>query len=321
MNTLEEGKRVFDLEIEALKKTRDALDDTFVQILELVTNCNGKVIITGMGKPGHIAAKIAATFASLGTPSFCLHPGEAMHGDLGMVSENDVVIAISYSGESDEIVKILPNIKIIGAVLIGITGNKNSTLAHASDIVQILPDFKEACYLGLAPTSSTTSALCYGDALAVVASGVYGFKDADFGKLHPAGSLGKKLILKVNDLMAKGTDIPVVKTGTFLMDAIPVMSKKGLGMISIVDDNNKLTGIITDGDLRRIIERHVDIYSETVENVMVKDPKRTTPDRLAVEALHYIKKNSINNLPVVDINNCLVGSITWQQIVKAGIVS
>lgn len=321
MDKLAEGKRVFEIEIEALEKTKDVLDETFVQILNLVTNCSGKVIITGMGKSGHIAAKLAATFASLGTPAFRLHPAEAMHGDLGMISENDIVIAISFSGESDEIVKILPNIKMIGAVLVGITGNPNSSLAQASDIVQVLPEFEEACYLGLAPTSSTTSVLCYGDALAVVASGIYGFKDSDFGKFHPAGSLGKKLILKVDNLMAKDEDIPVVKIGTLLMDTIPIMSKKGLGVVSIVDEDNKLVGIITDGDLRRIIEKHIDIYSEIVDNVMVKNPKRTTPDKLAVDALHYIKKKSINNLPVVDEDNRLVGTITWQQIVKAGIVT
>ncbi len=321
MDKLAEGRRVFDIEIQALEKTRDALDNTFVKILDLVTKCTGKVIITGMGKPGHIAAKLAATFASLGTPSFSLHPGEAMHGDLGMICDNDIVIVISYSGESDEIVKILPNIKMIGSILVGITGNANSTLAHASDIVQVLPKFEEACYLGLAPTSSTTVALCYGDALAIVASGIYGFRDVDFGRYHPAGALGKKLILKVNNLMAKNNDVPVVKLGTLLMDAIPVMSQKGLGVISIVDNANKLVGIITDGDLRRIIEKHTDIYSELVDNVMIKNPKKTTPDRLAIEALHFIKKNSINNLPVVDPDNKLVGTITWQQIIKAGIVA
>ena len=204
MDKLAEARRVFDIEIGALEKTKEVLNDTFVQILDLITNCTGKVIVTGMGKPGHIGTKIAATFASLGTPSFFLHPGEAMHGDLGMISANDVVVAISYSGESDEIVHILPNIKMIGATLVGITGNEKSSLAEASDIVQVLPKFNEACYLGLAPTSSTTTVLCYGDALAVVASGIYGFKDVDFGKFHPAGSLGKKLILKVNDLMTKG---------------------------------------------------------------------------------------------------------------------
>lgn len=321
MDRLLEGKKVFDTEIAALEKTRDSLDDTFLKILDLVVNCEGKVIITGMGKPGHIAAKLAATFSSLGTPSFRLHPAEAMHGDLGMVSSNDIVIAISYSGESDEIIKILPNIKMIGATLVGITGNPNSTLANASDVVQVLPKFEEACYLGLAPTSSTTAVLCYGDALAVVASGIYGFKDADFGKFHPAGSLGKKLILKVNDLMAHESEVPAVKSGTLLMDAIPVMSKKGLGIVSIVDDGNKLLGIICDGDLRRIIERKVDIYSVTVNEVMIKNPKTIRKERLAVDALHFIKKHSINNLPVVDENDVLVGTITWQQIVKAGIVA
>ncbi len=321
MDKLAEGKRVFDIEIDALQKTRDVLDETFVHILDLVVGCQGKVIITGMGKPGHIAGKLAATFASLGTPSFRLHPAEAMHGDLGMVSANDVVIAISFSGESDEIVKILPNIKMIGATLVGITGNPKSTLAQASDIVQVLPEFTEACYLGLAPTSSTTSILCYGDALAVVASGIYGFKNADFGKLHPAGALGKKLILKVDDLMAHGDEIPYVKTGTLLMAAIPIMSKKGLGIVSIVDDENNLKGIICDGDLRRIIEKKIDIYTVAVDDVMIVEPETTTKDRLAVEALHFIKSRSINNLPVVDENGKLVGTITWQQIVKSGIVA
>lgn len=321
MNKLAEGKRIFDIEIEALQKTRDALDNTFVQILDLVVECHGKVIITGIGKSGHIAAKIAATFASLGTPSFRLHPAEAMHGDLGMISANDVVIAISFSGESDEIVKILPNIRIIGAILVGLTSNSASTLAQASDIVQILPKIDEACYLGLAPTSSTTSVLCYGDALAVVASGVYGFRDADFGKFHPAGALGKKLILKVDNLMSSGNDVPLVTSGTLLMDAIPVMSKKGLGIVSVVDDDNKLLGIICDGDLRRIIEKKIDIYSVAVNEVMIKNPKTIKREKLAVDALRFIKSHSINNLPVVDDNNIVVGTITWQQIIKAGIVS
>lgn len=320
MDKLTEGKRVFDIEIEALRKTRDSLDDTYLKILDLITGCTGKVIITGMGKPGHIAAKLAATFASLGTPSFRLHPAEAMHGDLGMVSSNDIVIAISFSGESDEITRILPNIKMIGATLIALTGNSNSTLAKAADLVQVLPKFDEACYLGLAPTSSTTAALCYGDSLAVVASGIYGFKDENYALFHPAGSLGKKLILKVEDLMAKGDDLPIVLSGTLLMDAITVMSQKGLGIISVVDTNNRLLGIICDGDLRRIIEKHVDIYSVVVDDVMIKNPKCVNKEKLAVDALRFIKHYSINNLPVVDTKNILVGTITWQQIVKAGIV-
>lgn len=319
MDKLAEGRRVFDIEIDVLKKTRDALDETFVKILDLVTSCKGKVIITGMGKPGHIAAKLAATFASLGTPSFCLHPGEAMHGDLGMISENDVVIAISYSGESDEIVKILPNIKMIGATLIGITGNANSTLAHTSDIVQILPKFREACYLGLAPTSSTTSVLCYGDALAVVASGVYGFKDADFGKFHPAGALGKKLILKVDDLMANGTNNAKVHVNVTLKDAIVELSKKGLGVVSIVDDKDTLLGVITDGDLRRQLEKEADIYSLKVENVMTKTPITIQTGKLAVEALNILKRKNISCMPVI-ADSKIIGTIRLQDIVGVGIV-
>lgn len=321
MDRLAKGRSVFDIEIAALEMTRDILDDTYLQILDLITSCTGKVIVTGMGKPGHIAAKLAATFASLGTPAFHLHPAEAMHGDLGMVSANDVVIAISFSGESDEIVRILPNIKMIGAKLVGLTGNPKSTLARTADVVQILPKFEEACYLGLAPTSSTTAALCYGDSLAVVASCVYGFSNENYALFHPAGSLGKKLILKVDDLMAHNEEIPKVETGALLMDAIPVMSKKGLGIISIVDETDYLLGIICDGDLRRVIEKHIDIYNVTIDEVMIKEPKTTTKDRLAVDALHFIKKHSINNLPVVDEKGILVGTITWQQIVKAGIVA
>jgi arabinose-5-phosphate isomerase len=319
MDKLAEGKRVFDLEIEALIKTRDALDETFVRLLDLVTNCRGKVIITGMGKPGHIAAKLAATFASLGTPSFHLHPAEAMHGDLGMISENDIVIAISLSGESDEIVKILPNIKMIGATLIGITGNSNSSLAQASDIVQVLPRFEEACYLGLAPTSSTTAVLCYGDALAVVASGIYGFKNADFGKFHPAGSLGKKLVLKVDDLMVKDEKNAIVHVHVALKDAIIELSKKGLGAVAVVDDRNKLLGIITDGDLRRQLEKGADVYDMRVEEVMTVSPVTIRKNKFAVEAMKLMKTRNISCLVVVE-DNSVVGTIRLQDIIGIGII-
>lgn len=319
MDRLLEGKKVFDTEIVALEKTRDALDDTFLKILDLVVNCEGKVIITGMGKPGHIAAKLAATFSSLGTPSFRLHPAEAMHGDLGMVSANDVVIAISFSGESDEIVRILPNIKMIGATLVGITGNPNSTLAKASDVVQVLPKFEEACYLGLAPTSSTTAVLCYGDALAVVASGIYGFKDVDFGKFHPAGSLGKKLILKVDDLMAKGNKNAKIFENGSLKDAIIELSKKGLGVVSIVDTDNKLLGIITDGDLRRQLETGVDIYSLKVHDVMTRKPYTIDSSQFAVEALKIMKNKNISCLPVT-CNGFLVGTLRLQDVIGVGII-
>lgn len=318
MDKLAEGKRVFDIEIEALKNTRDALNDTFVRILDLVTECEGKVIITGMGKPGHIATKLAATFASLGTPSFCLHPAEAMHGDLGMVSEKDVVIAISYSGESDEIIRILPNIKMIGATIVGITGNVKSTLAQASDIVQVLPKFDEACYLGLAPTSSTTAVLCYGDALAVVASGVYGFKDADFGKFHPAGSLGKKLILKVDDLMAKDKSNAKVPFDSTLKEAIIELSKKGLGVVYIVDDDT-LLGVITDGDLRRQLEKGADVYSLKVQDVMTTNPTTIVSGKLAVVALNVMREKNISCLPIMS-NEKVIGTIRLQDIIGVGIV-
>ncbi|WP_370770949.1 SIS domain-containing protein [Eubacterium ramulus] len=319
MDKLAEGKRVFDIEIEALEKTRDALDETFVKILDLVTECTGKVILTGMGKPGHIAKKLAATFASLGTPAFCLHPAEAMHGDLGMIAENDVVIAISYSGESDEIVKILPNIKMIGATLVAITGNEKSTLAQAADITQVLPKFDEACYLGLAPTSSTTAVLCYGDALAVVASGIYGFKNADFGKFHPAGSLGKKLILKVDDLMSKEEKNAVIEEKATLKDAIIELSKKGLGVVSIVDQDKKLLGVITDGDLRRQLEKGVSIYDMYAEDVMSVKPITMQSGKLAVEALKVMKEKNISCLPILD-GEKIVGTIRLQDIIGAGII-
>ncbi|MCR4695280.1 MAG: KpsF/GutQ family sugar-phosphate isomerase [Pseudobutyrivibrio sp.] len=317
---LKEARKVFDKEIAALEKTRDALDDTYLQILDTITKCQGKLIVTGMGKPGHVAQKLAATFSSLGTPSFCLHPGEAMHGDLGMISENDVVLAMSYSGESDEIIDILPNIKMIGATLIALTANANSTLAKAADIVQVLPHFEEACYMGLAPTSSTTAELCYGDSLAVVASGIYGFTEQDFGKFHPAGALGKKLILKVRDLMANDGNIPSVPVHSTLMEGIAEISRKRLGLVSVVDDEGKVCGVITDGDIRRFVEKRVDLYNTDIDEVMTKTPKTVEADKLAIEALVFMKKANIISLPVVDNDNKLIGTITWQQIVDAGIV-
>ena len=258
---ISEGKRVIESEIVALQRLSDSLGDCFVSMLKEIVTCDGKIVVTGMGKPGHIAKKLAATFSSLGTPSFCLHPGEAMHGDLGMIEKGDIVLAISYSGESDEIVQILPNIKMIGARIFALTGNPKSTLASAADLVQVFPEFDEADYLGLAPTSSTTAELAFGDALAVTAAKVQGFRDSDFGRFHPAGSLGKKLILRVGDLMAKKDDIPEVPCGTLLIDAIKVLSKKKQGIVLVVDGNRRLKGVVTDGDLRRLIERRVDLYS------------------------------------------------------------
>lgn len=314
-----EAKRVFDTEIEALEKVKNGLNLVFNSIVEEILRCHGKVIITGMGKPGHIARKLSATFASLGIPSFFLHPAEAMHGDLGMVDDKDIVIAISYSGESDEIVRILPNIKLLGAKIIGITGNSKSTLAKCSDIVEVFPEFDEACFLGLAPTSSTTCALVYGDALAVVASQINDFKDVDFGKRHPAGSLGKKLVLKVDDLMAKGEDLPVVSTLSHLSEAIQEISNKHLGAVLIEDAEGDLLGIITDGDLRRAMAKHVDIYSMTVQEVMTFYPKTIEVGSLAYDALLKVKEYDVNCLAVVD-GEKPIGLITWKDIINAGIV-
>ena len=320
MDVINEGKKVFDIEIEALKKTRDSLGESFIEILEAIRNCHGKVIITGMGKPGHIATKVAATFSSLGVPSFFLHPGEAMHGDLGMIQDNDVVIAVSYSGESDEILGILPNIKMIGPKLIGVTANKDSTLAKACDIVHVLPKFEEACSLGLAPTSSTTATLCFFDALAVVNSNLNHFSEQDFGKYHPAGALGKKIILRVENLMNKGEKNSLIKENAPLKDAIIELSKKGLGAVTVIDDNNNILGIITDGDLRRQLEKGSDIYSLKIKNVMKVNPYTISPDALAIDALKEMKKLNVSCLVVAE-NNKAVGTIRIQDIIGVGIVA
>lgn len=319
MDRLFEGKKVFDLEIEALKRTRDCLDYVFEEILDLITACSGKVITIGVGKPGHIAAKMASTFASLGTPAFHLHPAEAMHGDLGMIAANDIVIMISYSGESDEIVKIIPNIKLIGATIVAVTGNKDSSLSKYADIVQVLPQFEEACYLGLAPTSSTTVEMCYGDALAVVASGIYGFKSADFGKFHPAGALGKKAILKVDDLMIHGKANAIVSDNATFKEVIIELSKKGLGIVSVVDADGKLRGVVTEGDLRRLLEQGVDIYSLKVQEIMSNTPKTIKSGRMAVEALSIMRENNISSIPVIK-DSLVIGTIRLQAIIGAGIV-
>ncbi len=320
MNIIDEGKRVFDTEIQALIKTRDILDSTYEKIVEAIYDCKGKLIITGVGKPGHIATKLVATFSSLGTPSFYLHPGEAMHGDLGMISNEDLVLAMSFSGESDEIIQILPNIKLIGAPIIAITANSESTLAKAADLVQVLPQFDEACYLGLAPTSSTTVELCYGDSLAVVLSEIYGFDAVDFGKFHPAGALGKKLILKVKDLMTTGDKIPIINFDSSMKDAILELSKKGVGAVIVLDSDNSFLGLITDGDLRRQLEKEVDIYSLKVEQIMTSHPITITENKLAVEALNLMKDNDIACLPVIEGDKA-VGIIRIQDIIRAGIVS
>ena len=320
MDSLEMAKQVFNTKIDALCAMRDALDDVFVQVVDLITDCKGKVILTGMGKPGHICSKMAATFASLGTPSFCLHPAEAQHGDLGMIASNDVVIAISYSGESEEVIRLLPNIRLIGAKIVAITTNANSTLAKNCDVLQLLPPFEEACYMHLAPTSSTTVELVYGDALAVVAAKRYGFTEQNFSLFHPAGALGKKLILTVKSLMATDAANGVVKISTSIEDAIVEMSTKQLGMVCIVDDEQNLCGLITDGDLRRALHDKIDIYSLETKDIMTKTPHHISEDAMAVEALQMMKEKKISCLPVLSEDGKLVGSITLPMLINAGLV-
>jgi arabinose-5-phosphate isomerase len=318
IDILSESKYVFETEVNAINLVKNALDERFVRIVELISNCTGKVIVTGMGKPGHVSRKIAATMSSLGTSSFFLHPAEALHGDLGMISANDIVIAVSYSGESDEITRILPNIKIIGATLIGITGNQNSSLIKYSDYSFVFPKFKEACSMNLAPTSSTTVEMVLGDALAVCLSKIYGFHEKNYALYHPAGSLGKKLLIKVNDIMHSGDKNAVVKEGTKLKDAIIEMSSKAIGIINIVNKENELIGVFTDGDLRRMFTREVNVYDLSVDDVMIKTPIYIEDDMLAVDALKMMKDNNISALPIIR-DNKLIGTARVNDILGVGI--
>lgn len=319
-DVIAEAKSIFDKEIEALEKTRDAIGGDFETIIRLVLSCRGKVILTGMGKPGHIGAKMAATFASLGTPAFFMHPAEAMHGDLGMVEEKDVVILLSYSGESEEVTRLLPVLEEIGCTTVAITGKEKSTLARMCQYHFFFPAFEEACFMHLAPTSSTTALLVLGDALAVVASRAKHYTKEDFGMHHPAGALGKKLLVKVSDLMHTGKDNAVVLCGSSLRSAIVEMSAKGLSMVTIVDEGNTLRGIITDGDLRRMLERGVDVYNETIDNVMTRTPKWIDSREMAVNALQCMSDRKITGMPVLDDDRKVVGSVLMQDIYKAGIV-
>lgn len=320
VNVIEEAKHVFDVEIEALLKTKEALNDDFKNILDLIIRCNGKVIITGMGKPGHIGTKIAATLASLGTAAFFMHPAEAMHGDLGMVEEKDVVILMSYSGESEEIIRLLPVLCEIGCLTVAITGNPKSSLAKECQYHFYFPEFEEACYMHLAPTSSTTALLVLGDALAVVSSKAKNYTKEDFGLHHPAGALGKKLIVKVCDLMHSGNQNAVVDINSSLQDAIIEMSSKGLSMVTVVNEHQEVRGIITDGDLRRMLQKGIDVYHVLINDVMTKNPKWIDSREMAVNALQQMSDMHITCMPVLDENHIVVGSILMQDIFKAGIV-
>lgn len=317
---LSEAKNVFDKELLALNKTRDALGADFVRIVELILDCRGKVILAGIGKPGHIGSKIAATLSSLGTPSFFMHPGEAMHGDLGMVTKDDVVILMSYSGASEEVLRLMPALQEIGCVTVAITGNPKSTLAGECRYHFIFPEFEEACYMHLAPTSSTTALLVLGDALAVVAAKLRNYTKEDFGLHHPAGALGKKLLMKVENIMHSGSANAVIPEGSSLRKAIIEMSAKGLSMVTVVDGEMGLKGIITDGDLRRMLEKGVDVYNACVDDYMTRTPKWIDSREMAVNALQRMSDMRITCMPVLNEDQKVIGAILMQDIFKAGIV-
>lgn len=320
-DVIKAAQSVIETEIVALTKTKLALDEEFCQIIDLIFHCRGKLVITGIGKPGHIGCKMAASFASLGTPSFYLHPSEAMHGDLGMLGKEDIVMLLSYSGESNEVTALLPVIKEIGCETIAITGKADSTLSKQCKYRFIFPHFEEACYLHLAPTSSTTALLALGDAMAVVLSKLRNYTREDFGLHHPAGALGRKLLIKVADIMHKESDNAVVKKGCSLKNAIVEMSSKGLSMVTIVDDEDILAGILTDGDLRRMLEHGVDVYSVCIDDVMTKSPMFIDYHEMAVDALQFMNDKHITSLPVVDENKHVIGAILMQDIMKAGITN
>ena len=303
-----------------MRRLADRIDGQFEHAMTMILGCRGRVVVSGMGKSGHIARKIAATLASTGTPAFFLHPGESSHGDLGMITQDDVVIALSNSGESAEITTILPLIKRRGAKLIGMSGNPASTLARESDAHLNAAVDKEACPYNLAPTASTTAALAMGDALAIALLDARGFTQEDFARTHPGGSLGRKLLVHVRDVMHEGEKLPVVGESASLKDALLEMTRKGLGMTAIVDGAGRLTGIFTDGDLRRTLEKSVDVHMAKIADLMTRNPKSIGPDRLAVEAVERMQELKINGLLVVDAGQKPVGALNMHDLLKAGVV-
>jgi len=314
------AKKVIQLEAEAISALESRLDDNFSKACDVLLKCSERVIVTGMGKSSYIGGKIAATLASTGTPAFFVHPGEASHGDLGMITQKDVVIAISNSGETPEILTILPLIKHLNVPLISMTGNISSTLSKAADVNLDVSIKEEACPLGLAPTSSTTAALVMGDALAITLLQARGFTAVDFARSHPGGRLGKRLLLKVSDLMKSGNDMPIVDGTVTVSDALMEMSKKSLGMTMVIDKKSqKLLGIYTDGDLRRTLDKNLDIRSILVEKVMTKNPKVIQADKLAVEALKIMEDFRITALVSVDDHHVPQGVIHMHDLLKAGV--
>ncbi len=319
---LELARNVLDIEAEAVRALRARLGEAFLQAHRLMLQTKGRVVVTGMGKSGHVGNKIASTLASTGTPAFFMHPAEASHGDLGMITADDVVIAISYSGESEEIGRILPLIKRRGARVIAITGRPQSTLAKEADVHLDAAVEKEACPLNLAPTASTTATLALGDALAVALLAARGFASDDFAQHHPGGALGRKLLVHVCDIMRKGDQLPRNAPEDLLLpNALDEMSRKGIGMTCVVDRDDRLLGIYTDGDLRRTLEKHDNIRSLTVGEVMTKAPRSIGADRLAAEAAQVLEKHTLGGrLVVVSPEGRLVGALTFHDLLAAGVV-
>jgi arabinose-5-phosphate isomerase len=312
---------VIDIESRAVSALADEIRrDSFYQACQLMLNCNGRVVVIGMGKSGHIGGKIAATLASTGTPAFFVHPGEASHGDLGMITPADVVLALSNSGETAEIITILPLIKRLSVPLIAMTGNLKSTLAKAASACIHVQVEREACPLDLAPTASTTAALVMGDALAIALLEARGFTKEDFARSHPSGALGRRLLLLIDDLMHTGDAVPAVGPDTPLLNALMEMTRKGLGMTAVVDAEHRLMGIFTDGDLRRAIDHEVDVHVARVGEVMTAHCKSVRPGMLAAEALQLMDSRMINALPVVDADNRLVGALNMHDLLRAGVV-
>ncbi|NCN89638.1 MAG: KpsF/GutQ family sugar-phosphate isomerase [Gallionella sp.] len=319
-HALDLARRVITIEADAVRALAARIGDDFLRAIELILACQGRVIVSGMGKSGHVARKIAATFSSTGTPAYFVHPGEASHGDLGMVTRDDVFLALSYSGESEELLTIVPILKRQGAKLISLTGNPQSTLAREADVHLDGAVAQEACPMGLAPTASTTAALALGDALAVALLDTKGFGEADFARSHPGGSLGRRLLTHVRDIMHSHASIPAVREEATLAEAILEMSRKGLGMTGITDESHRLLGIYTDGDLRRTLQKKLDFNSTPIRSVMSRTPRSIAPDALAVEAVQLMEQYSITQLLVVDEHNKLVGALNMHDLLKAKVI-
>ena len=323
MSELEQARKVLQMEADAIEELIPRVDEHFAAAVQMILGCSGRTVITGMGKSGIIGRKMAATLASTGTPSFYLHPAEGIHGDLGMVTENDVVIAISNSGESSEVVNILPIIRRIGAKIIAMSGRRESQLGHNSDFFIDIGVEKEACPLGLAPTASTTATLAMGDALAVALMSVRNFTSQDFALFHPGGALGRRLLLKVSNVMHTGDDNPIVEKDKTAKDALFIMTDKGLGAASVIDENGKFVGLITDGIIRRALAKDYKFMDEAVGNIMFDQPLTITQDALAASALSVMEKHKprpVTVLPVIDADKNPIGIVHLTDLLRQGVV-